>query len=163
MCAPRSGDVDGLMLSKKLISKGCFYCLSCLLLFGGHLTGCRNQSGSESNNDAISGRSQSEPAIITRVGGRSAEIYRTRCATCHGTSGKGDGVAAVGLRPAPRSFQDRAWQLSVTDDHLRTVIVHGGRAVGKSSLMVANPDLASRRAELDGLVRIIRGLNFEAR
>jgi S1-C subfamily serine protease len=38
--------------------------------------------------------------------GRSAEFYREHCAACHGLEGRGDGPAAVGLRPRPASFRD---------------------------------------------------------
>ena len=123
----------------------------------------RDPLGASGSNRDINGRKVSEPAIIRTVGGEAAEVYRRRCATCHGTGGLGDGIAAAGLRPAPRSFGDRTWQKSITDEHLKKVIIGGGLAVGKSPLMVANPDLADRRATLEGLVKIIRGLQVEPR
>jgi high-affinity iron transporter len=35
------------------------------------------------------------------------ELYAGRCATCHGSEGRGDGPAAGGLEPAPTDFHDR--------------------------------------------------------
>ncbi|MEZ4404264.1 MAG: efflux RND transporter permease subunit [Kofleriaceae bacterium] len=37
---------------------------------------------------------------------RGAELFAASCAACHGTTGGGDGPAARGLNPAPRSFLD---------------------------------------------------------
>ena len=88
---------------------------------------------------------------------RAEAMFNTICATCHGASGQGDGPAAASLPTRPRNYTDAAWQASVTDDQIRNIIVHGGQAVGKSPLMPANPDLASDRAKLDGLVKIVRG------
>ncbi len=99
-----------------------------------------------------------EPAIIETVGGNAAVIFRSRCATCHGLSGKGDGAAAVSLNPKPRDFGDAAWQKSVTDEYILKIIVGGGQAVGKSPTMTANPDLKGKTEILNGLVKIIRGL-----
>src|SRR5687768_1916562 len=69
------------------------------------------------------------------------ETFGQRCATCHGTDGKGSGAAAANLNPKPRDYTDAQWQASVTDDDLRKVITKGGAAVGKSALMPPNPDL----------------------
>lgn len=33
-------------------------------------------------------------------------LYSTNCASCHGTEGKGDGVAGISLNPKPRNFHD---------------------------------------------------------
>jgi mono/diheme cytochrome c family protein len=85
------------------------------------------------------------------------EVFNTRCATCHGTAGKGDGLASAALNPKPRDMTDPAWQKSVTDDHLKKVIVEGGAAVGKSALMAANPDLKDKPAVVEALVKIVRG------
>jgi mono/diheme cytochrome c family protein len=38
------------------------------------------------------------------------EQYNTLCATCHGESGKGDGVAGAALNPKPRNFlEEEGW------------------------------------------------------
>lgn len=78
------------------------------------------------------------------------------CAACHGATGAGDGAAAVALVPKPRSFGDKEWQASVTDEHLAKVIVEGGPAVKLSPLMAANPDLADKPEVVAGLVQMIR-------
>ncbi|MBF5045746.1 MULTISPECIES: cytochrome c [Myxococcaceae] len=83
--------------------------------------------------------------------------YESRCATCHGPQGAGDGPAARGLEPAPRNLQDAAWQRTVTDEHLERVITGGGLAVGKSVLMPPSPDLRGR-PELAALRAYVRSL-----
>ena len=84
------------------------------------------------------------------------EVFNTRCTACHGSAGKGDGVAAAALNPKPRDMTDGAWQKSATDDHIKKVIVEGGAAVGKSPLMAANPDLKDKPAVVEELVKIVR-------
>jgi mono/diheme cytochrome c family protein len=83
-------------------------------------------------------------------------VFKTRCSTCHGEGGHGDGPASVALNPKPRNYTDPEWQKSVTDEQLKKTIVGGGAAVGKSPLMVPNPDLAGNEEVLNGLVKIIR-------
>lgn len=83
-------------------------------------------------------------------------VFKTRCSTCHGEGGHGDGPASVALNPKPRNYTDGEWQKSVTDDQLKKTIVGGGVSVGKSPLMVPNPDLADKPEVVDGLVKIIR-------
>lgn len=39
---------------------------------------------------------------------RGAALYAAQCAACHGTEGRGDGIAAKGLDPAPSNFHDHA-------------------------------------------------------
>lgn len=78
------------------------------------------------------------------------------CATCHGTTGHGDGAAAAAFPTKPRSYADQAWQASVTDANLAKVILEGGPAVGKSPLMPPNADLKEKKDVVDALVQIIR-------
>jgi mono/diheme cytochrome c family protein len=85
------------------------------------------------------------------------DLFRTRCANCHGPDGRGNGPSGRALDPAPRDFHDPAWQARVTDDHLRRTIVEGGHAVGLSPDMAANLDLDGRPAVVDELVAIVRG------
>ncbi|MCK6553494.1 c-type cytochrome [Candidatus Binatia bacterium] len=83
-------------------------------------------------------------------------IFKTRCSTCHGPTGKGDGPASAGLNPKPRDMSDAAWQKSVTDDAIEKIIKSGGPAVGKSPLMPGNPDLANKPEVIKALRIIVR-------
>jgi cytochrome c553 len=80
------------------------------------------------------------------------------CATCHGTTGMGDGAAAASFPVKPRSFSDKDWQAKVTDEHLAKVILEGGAAVNLSPLMIPSPQLASQPEVLAGLVKMIRDM-----
>ena len=86
------------------------------------------------------------------------KLYDERCSVCHGKEGKGDGPGAAALNPKPRDLTLAEWQSSVTDDHIRTIILSGGIAVGKSALMPPNPDLKGKDAVVNGLVQVVRGL-----
>lgn len=85
------------------------------------------------------------------------DIADSRCAMCHGKVGKGDGPNGVTLNPKPQDLTAKEWQKSVSDAQVRSVILKGGGAVGKSPLMPANPDLESKPAVVDELVKIVRG------
>jgi mono/diheme cytochrome c family protein len=84
------------------------------------------------------------------------KTFETVCVTCHGATGEGNGPAAAGFPVKPRAFSDPEWQKSVTNDHIRKVIVQGGPAVGKSPLMPGNPQLADKPEVVNGLVKMIR-------
>jgi len=86
------------------------------------------------------------------------QTFSKLCARCHGPLGKGDGPDAHKLTPRPRNFSDPTWHLAVSDQALDRVIVEGGAAVGKSSLMPAHPDLAKRPALLLALRQHLRAL-----
>lgn len=83
-------------------------------------------------------------------------VYATRCATCHGATGRGDGPGSSNLNPKPRDYSDAEWQKTVTDEEIEKTIVYGGAAVGKSPLMVANPDLASKEDVVKALREKVR-------
>jgi mono/diheme cytochrome c family protein len=87
------------------------------------------------------------------------QIFSTRCFTCHGLNGEGDGPGSAALTPKPRNFRDAAWQASVTDDHLAKIIKFGGAAVGKSPAMPGNPDLMSKPDVVQALIAHIRSLS----
>jgi mono/diheme cytochrome c family protein len=85
-------------------------------------------------------------------------IFNTRCAACHGATGKGDGLAAQALVPKPRDYSDKAWQASVTDEGIAKVIVEGGASIGKSASMVPNADLKDKPLVVKALVAKIRAI-----
>jgi mono/diheme cytochrome c family protein len=89
---------------------------------------------------------------------RAEEIFSTRCFTCHGSQGAGDGPGSAALTPKPRDFRDAAWQDSVTDDHIAKIINFGGAAVGRSPAMPGNPDLIAQADVVAALVAHVRSL-----
>jgi mono/diheme cytochrome c family protein len=86
------------------------------------------------------------------------QIFQTRCVTCHGPQGEGNGPGSAGLTPPPRNFRDPAWQTSVTDEHIEQIIQYGGAAVGRSPAMPANPDLTSKPEVVAALRAHVRSL-----
>ncbi|MGE0681997.1 MAG: cytochrome c [Candidatus Binatia bacterium] len=64
-------------------------------------------------------------------------IYDKICATCHGTTGKGDGPAAAVLPTKPRNHTDGQYMNILTDDYVFKIIKEGGAAVGKAQFMPA--------------------------
>lgn len=83
-------------------------------------------------------------------------LYQSRCATCHGRDGRGDGPASGMLNPKPRSFADAAWQASITDEAIEKIVLVGGAAVGKSPLMPPNADLEDKRDVVIALRTLVR-------
>jgi mono/diheme cytochrome c family protein len=61
--------------------------------------------------------------------------YATLCASCHGATGAGDGVASAGLNPKPAHHNDGNYMNPLSNEHLVKVISEGGPAVGKSAGM----------------------------
>ena len=92
------------------------------------------------------------PADLAQV------IFTTRCVTCHGTEGAGDGPGSLGLDPKPRDLTSPEWQASVTDEHIEKIIMYGGTAVGKSAAMPPNPDLMAKKPVVEALRAKVRSL-----
>jgi cytochrome c553 len=112
--------------------------------------GCEEKQTEESKKAAA------DKAHTTTVTPEAREAFATRCASCHGTEGKGNGPASATLNPKPRNYSDKAWQKTVTDEQIKKTIVMGGAAVGKSPIMPASPDLEMNPQMLDGLVALVR-------
>ncbi len=86
---------------------------------------------------------------------RGQEVYNLYCATCHGATGLGDGVAAAALDPKPRDLSSAAILETYTDEYLVNVITNGGAAVGKSPMMTAWGGIISPE-DIDNVVAHIR-------
>ncbi len=69
---------------------------------------------------------------------RAQQLYSENCVSCHGETGMGDGVAAVGMEPAPTDFhdKDRARQRSLFGLYNTITLGVGGTP------MLARPDLS---------------------
>ncbi len=87
-------------------------------------------------------RKSSEPlSLPDHISGKTRDVFRLRCAPCHGVHGRGDGASAWHLRPKPADFSLESWQRETTDAQIERAIIEGGTAVGLSSVMPAHPDL----------------------
>jgi len=69
-------------------------------------------------------------------------LFETNCASCHGTSGKGDGPVGAALQPPPRDFTKAEFKFDANKDgkpgedaDLMLVITNGAAAYGGSPLM----------------------------
>jgi mono/diheme cytochrome c family protein len=63
------------------------------------------------------------------------KLYTTYCASCHGETGKGDGMAAGSLPVKPADHTSGAVMNQLNDKFLLDIISKGGAAVGKSTFM----------------------------
>ena len=86
-----------------------------------------------------SSEDQKESQVPAAARAEASQLFSTRCATCHGPQGRGDGAASASLSPKPANFTDGSWQSKVTDEHIEKIIQYGGSAVGKSPAMPGNP------------------------
>jgi mono/diheme cytochrome c family protein len=63
------------------------------------------------------------------------KLYTTYCSSCHGETGKGDGIAAGSLPVKPADHTSGTVMNQLNDKFLLDIISKGGVAVGKSSFM----------------------------
>ncbi len=63
------------------------------------------------------------PDVIEK--GKALYHGKGTCVSCHGASGRGDGIAAMGLEPSPRNFHRRGFWRHRTDGEIFWVIKHG--------------------------------------
>jgi mono/diheme cytochrome c family protein len=71
-------------------------------------------------------------STLTAHQARGHRVFLTRCATCHGPQGRGDGQNAYNLQPPPPDFQASLAKLSLADR--RRVVENGTAALGRSPL-----------------------------
>lgn len=90
-------------------------------------------SGSNPAPTATSGGTTTEPSgpksteVSLAVGN---EVFKTRCETCHGASGMGDGPTGMALNPRPRNFHDKAYMATLTDAQVESTIMNGKAGTG---------------------------------
>lgn len=149
-------------LRKTALGAGLTAILSLLVL---GLAGCSSSSNnppaekSAQQPAASSTQTENQPVTITQQDrDKAKDIFANRCAACHGPQGRGDGPGAANLNPRPANFQEKTWQATITDADIEKAILYGGAAVGKSPMMVANPDLQSQPGTVAALRELIRQL-----
>jgi mono/diheme cytochrome c family protein len=90
-------------------------------------------------------------------------VYEANCASCHGTSGKGDGPVGSALNPSPRDFTVGSFKFDANGDgtagedaDLKMVIKQGAMAFGGSPLMAPWPTLNDQ--QVTDIIAHIRSL-----
>lgn len=85
------------------------------------------------------------------------------CASCHGATGAGDGVASVAFNPKPASFVNAAFRLDTdgdgstgSDSDLSSTIKNGAAKYGGNVGMPGRPDFSD--TDINNLVAYIRSL-----
>jgi mono/diheme cytochrome c family protein len=109
----------------------------------------------------LAGNAAADEAPSADDAKRAKEIFASRCADCHGASGRGDGSMSGLFDPRPRDLTKAEWQDSVTDDYIEKIVLEGGPAVGKSMMMPANPDLKDEPQLVEAIRALVRGLRAE--
>jgi mono/diheme cytochrome c family protein len=129
-----------------------------IVTLGGFLAAC---GGGEPAADAPSSAPQATTAAAPVAAAFDAQsTFNIVCATCHGTTGHGDGPAGLALDPRPASFGEPEFWETRDDDSLFKVIKEGGASIGRSPLMVAwgaqyNDD------QIRQLVEVVKGFKPE--
>jgi high-affinity iron transporter len=65
------------------------------------------------------------PGLDTADADNGKAVYEANCVSCHGATGKGDGVAAAGLNPPPSDFTDAFHARYYTDAGRMQIIRKG--------------------------------------
>ena len=89
---------------------------------------------------------------------KGAEVYKAYCATCHGDTGKGDGVAAAALDPKPRDLSNAEYVSGLTDAHIKKIVTEGGPSVGMSATMPAWGGIIPE-ADIDNIIAYVTRVN----
>lgn len=89
-------------------------------------------------------------ATAAVAGDAGASAYGMYCITCHGATGKGDGVAAAALNPKPADFSAGAFKYDTNGngtkgdvDDIKAIIHDGAAKHGGSPLMAPWPMLSA--------------------
>ena len=96
--------------------------------------------------------------VLSRAGVASAGdakkgkmIYTSRCAFCHGATGKGDGVAGAVLKPPATNFTNPDFWKTATPETIKTVIENG-----KSGTAMVPFKASIKGEQLDDLITYLQ-------
>jgi len=109
-------------------------------------TASETSSGGASAFELQAARSASQAPVSGR------DIYRSKCAACHGPEGRGNGPAAAAMNPRPSSFADSARRQATTDVAVGEVIEHGRRSMPAFGRMLS-------RTQIDSVIVYVKTLS----
>ena len=79
------------------------------------------------------------------------DVYRAKCAACHGPEGRGNGPAASAMNPRPTNFADASRRVATTDSAVAAVIMQGRRAMPAFGRMLSAAQIDSVMAHVKSL------------
>jgi len=89
----------------------------------------QHQAGNHTHADAAALKNPVKSSPESIAAGK--KLYDTQCATCHGTTGKGDGKMAASIPdPKPTDMTDATWKHGGSDGEIFTVIRDGSKGTG---------------------------------
>ena len=130
--------------------------------FGNPLTP-RLAAAAEEAEEADDSEEEADPELVElvdrRLLARGAEVYRMRCAGCHGVTGDGNGEAAAYLQPKPRDYRQGTFKFTSTgygQKPTRADLVRTIRRGAKGTSMPAFPWLAEEdmQAVIDYIISL---------
>jgi mono/diheme cytochrome c family protein len=116
------------------------------------LAGCSKHPASEAAATKTEPVESDEPLPPPDPAQEARKLFNTKCITCHGDHGAGDGPNSVTLDPKPRAFADAKWQDSVSDEQIKKTIRRRRPCRGQERGHVSEPRAAeqARRAQRAG-------------
>lgn len=103
-------------------------------------------------------------AATAAAGDAGASAYGMYCVTCHGATGKGDGVAAAALNPKPADFSVGAFKYDANGngtkgevDDIKAIVHDGAAKHGGSPLMAPWPMLSAD--QLQAVAEYVKSLH----
>ena len=79
------------------------------------------------------------------------QIYLSRCAFCHGETGRGDGPAGVALKPPPANFASAEFWKATPEQQMKDAIKNGRPG---TSMVPFGTSLSSE--EIDDLLAVLK-------
>jgi mono/diheme cytochrome c family protein len=92
------------------------------------------------------------PRIARAQAKTGTDIFRVRCAMCHGPQGRGDGPMAASLNPRPVDFTDASKRLVTIDSAVAGLIRRGRRGMPPFAQTLS-------AAQVDSVVAFIKTLH----
>lgn len=125
---------------------------------------CSGKESPPTSEPAAASPATESAAKTASAGNAGASAYGMYCVTCHGATGKGDGVASASLNPKPADFSAGAFKYDVNGNGMKgdvddiKAIVHDGAAKhGGSPLMAPWPMLSAD--QLQAVAEYVKSLH----
>ncbi|HWN04272.1 MAG TPA: c-type cytochrome, partial [Candidatus Dormibacteraeota bacterium] len=105
------------------------------ILIGFPISAAKSATPGQGPGQKAAAKGHEAGVIDPRIIERGKQTFGTYCVNCHGTDGKGDGLAGQNLPIKPQNLTEGRIINALPDHFLHSIIAHGGQVVGLSPLM----------------------------